>query len=79
MAPATLASPAYSVAHDFSATFSNGSLASGAKLTIPLSFQYQRVSQMPKKVTYYYTMTITLTLPDGKSVTLPGIALSVVF
>ncbi|WP_235506067.1 hypothetical protein [Arthrobacter sp. Leaf337] len=80
MAPAALGSPAYSTAHEYSATFSNvGPLASGETLNIPLSFQYQRVNPLPKKVTYSYTMTITLTLPDSKSVTLPGIALSVTF
>lgn len=80
MAPAALAPLAYTGTHEFNATFSIvGPLAGGAKLNIPLQFQYQRVNQLPRKVTYYYTMTITLTLPDGKSVTLPGVALSVNF
>ena len=70
---ATLTSPSYTAAHDFNATFTYaGGLTAGQTLNFPVSFQYERVTPAPSKVTYSYTLTITLRLPDGTDRILTG-------
>ncbi|UEL27797.1 hypothetical protein [Pseudarthrobacter sp. L1SW] len=70
---ATLTSPSYTAAHDFNATFTYaGGLTAGQTLNFPVSFQYERVTPAPSKVTCSYTLTITLRLPDGTDRILTG-------
>jgi len=70
----TLTGASYSSTHVYNATFSyGGGITGGQTLNFPMSFQYERISgSQPSKVTYNYTLTITLTLPDGTSRTLTG-------
>lgn len=72
--PVTLSVPSYSSTHEYNATFSyGGGITAGQTLNFPMSFQYERLSgSQPTKVTFNYTMTVTLTLPDGTSRILTG-------
>lgn len=75
-----LGTPSYSGTHEYNATFTySGGLTAGQTLNFPISFQYERISgSQPSKVTYNYTLTITLRLPDGTSRIVTG-ALTVTY
>lgn len=75
-----LGTPLYSSTHEYNATFTySGGLTAGQTLNFPISFQYERISgSQPSKVTYNYTLTITLRLPDGTSRIVTG-ALTVTY
>ncbi|WP_223253141.1 hypothetical protein [Arthrobacter sp. AFG7.2] len=81
MSTATLtpASPAYTAAFEYNATFVYaGGMTSGQNLNFPMTFQYQRLNGSPSKTTFNYTLTITLRLPDGTDRILTG-ALTVAY
>ena len=76
----TLSVASYSGTHEYNATFTySGGVNAGQTLNFPMSFQYERISgSQPSKVTYNYTLTITLRLPDGTSRIVTG-ALTVTY
>ena len=78
--PLTLSGVSYSGTHEYNATFTySGGVTAGQTLNFPMSFQYERISgSQPSKVTYNYTLTITLRLPDGTSRIVTG-ALTVTY
>jgi len=67
VAPAALASSAYTASHAYNATFTyTAGIAAGQALNFPIQFQYQALNPGPKKgAGYSYQLTITLTLPDA--------------
>lgn len=70
----TPAAPPYTATHEYNATFVyGGGMTAGQTLNFPMTFQYQRLTGSgPSKVTYTYSLTITLRFPDNTDRVLTG-------